>query len=176
VLISVNLPYGSQVSGRTFFFIVKMKIISNLIEAHVFREQDGIIEFLLLKRSPEQYYPNLWQMVSGKIKDNETAYAAALREIKEETNLYPQKFWVAPTVNSFYAPDEDYICVLPVFAAKIGYFAEVQLSTEHVAFKWLPPDEAKKHLAWEGQRKSIDVIVDYFTNRNSLLNLIEIKI
>jgi len=66
-----------------------MNIISNLIEAHIFREKNGKLEFLSLKRSPEQYYPNLWQMVSGKIKENETAYQSAIREIKEETGLTP---------------------------------------------------------------------------------------
>ncbi len=151
-----------------------MKIISNLIEAHIFREQNGLLEFLILKRAPYQYYPNLWQMVSGKIKENETAHAAALREIKEETNLAIEKFWVAPTVNSFYAPDDDYICMIPVFAAKVNYSSEVKLSTEHTEYKWVTAEEAKNHLAWAGQRKSVDVISDYFLNRNSFLNFIEI--
>ena len=153
-----------------------MNIISNLIEAHIFRERNGKLEFLLLKRSPEQYYPNIWQMVSGKIKENETAFNTALREIKEETNLTPEKFWVAPTVNSFYAPDKDYICLLPVFAAKVKYDCEVILSKEHVEYKWLSPEEAKNLLAWDGQRKSVDVIVDYVLNRNSFLNFIEINL
>ncbi len=152
-----------------------MKILSNLIEAHIFREQNGILEFLILKRSPYQYYPNLWQMVSGKIKENEKAYESVLREIKEETNLIPEKLWVAPTVNSFYAPDGDYISLIPVFAAKVNYFSEVQLSSEHVAFKWLTQDEAKSHLAWQGQKNSVDVIADYFLNKNSFLNFIEVK-
>lgn len=153
-----------------------MQVISNLIEAHIFREQNRILEFLILKRAPYQYYPNLWQMVSGKIKDNETAHSAALREIKEETNLIPEKLWAAPTVNSFYAPDGDYISLIPVFAAKVNYFSEVQLSSEHVAFKWVTQDEAKSHLAWQGQKNSVDVIVDYFLNKNSFLNFIEIKL
>lgn len=153
-----------------------MNIISNLIEAHIFREKNEKIEFLLLKRSPKQYYPNLWQMVSGKIKENETAYNAALREIKEETGLTPEKFWVAPTVNSFYAQDKDYICLLPVFAAKVKFESEVKISEEHTEYKWLNPEEAKKILAWDGQRKSIDVIVDYFLNTNSFLNFIQIKL
>jgi len=152
-----------------------MNIISNLIEAHIFREQKGKLEFLLLKRSPEQYYPNLWQMVTGKIKETETAFNAALREIKEETRLTPEKFWVAPTINSFYSPDKDYICLLPVFAAKVKYNSKAILSKEHVEYKWVNPEEAKKLLAWDGQRKSVDVIVDYFLNKNSFLNFIEIK-
>jgi dATP pyrophosphohydrolase len=151
-----------------------MNIISNLIEAHIFREQNGILEFLLLKRSPEQYYPNIWQMVSGKIKENETAYQSALREIKEETGLTPVKFWVTPTVNSFYAPDKDYICLLPVFAAEVNYDSKIGISNEHTEYKWVNPDEAKQLLAWDGQRKSVDVIVDYVLNRNSFLNFIEI--
>lgn len=153
-----------------------MKILSNLIEAHIFRIINGEIEFLLLKRSPDQYYPNLWQMVSGKIKENETAYNAALREIKEETNLTPEKFWVAPTVNSFYSPDKDYICLLPVFAAKVECNCEIKISNEHTEYKWVKSDEAKQLLAWDGQRKSVDVIVDYVLNRNSFLNFIEIKL
>jgi dATP pyrophosphohydrolase len=152
-----------------------MNIISNLIEAHIFRVENGNLEFLLLKRSPEQYYPNLWQMVSGKIKEHEKAFEAVIREVKEETNLEIEKLWVAPTVNSFYAPDNDSICLLPVFAIKVGSKSKVQLSNEHVAFKWVSQEEAKKHLAWEGQRKSVDVIADYFLNRNSFLNFIEIK-
>lgn len=152
-----------------------MNIISNLIEAHIFREKNGELEFLLLKRSPDEYYPNLWQMVTGKIKENETAYSAVLREIKEETNLIPEKFWVAPTVNSFYSPDKDYICLIPVFAAKVSYDAEIKISKEHTEFRWLRPEEAKNILAWDGQRKSVDVIVDYFLNRNSFLNFIEIN-
>lgn len=153
-----------------------MNIISNLIEAHIFREHNGKLEFLLLKRSPEQYYPNLWQMVSGKIKENETAFNAALREIKEETGLTPKKFWVAPTVNSFYSPDTDYICLLPVFAAKVKSEIKVTISKEHDEYKWLNPEEAKQLLAWDGQRKSVDVIVDYFLHRNSFLNFIEIDL
>jgi len=155
---------------------INMNIISNLIEAHIFREQNGKLEFLHLKRSPNEYYPNLWQMVSGKIKENETACNAALREIKEETNLTPEKFWVAPTVNSFYSPDKDYICLLPVFAAKVKYDSKVIICKEHVEYKWVLPEIAKEILAWDGQRKSVDVIVDYFLNRNSFLNFIEIDL
>lgn len=153
-----------------------MNIISNLIEAHIFRIKNGELEFLLLKRSPEQYYPNLWQMVTGKIKENETAYQSALREIKEETGLTPGKFWVAPTVNSFYSPDKDYICLLPVFAARVKDECEIKLSKEHTEYKWVNPEEAKKLLAWDGQRKSVNVIVDYVLNRNSFLNFIEINL
>lgn len=153
-----------------------MKIITNMVEAHIFREHDGRIEFLILKRSPAQYYPNLWQMVSGKIKPVEKAFEAALREIKEETGLTPLNLWIVPNVNSFYTEESDGLTFVPVFAAKVNPADNVQLSNEHVEYKWLPPEEAKKRLAWPGQKKSIDIIIDYFCNDNSFLNFMEIKI
>lgn len=153
-----------------------MKVISNLIEAHIFRLKNEELEFLLLKRAPYQYYPNIWQMVSGKIRENEKAYETALREIKEETGLVPENLWIAPNINSFYSPDDEYISLIPVFAAKVNDDSQVIISTEHSEYKWLKSSEAKQLLAWEGQRKSLELINEYFLNRRSYLNFIEINL
>ena len=151
-----------------------MNIISNLIEAHIFREIENGIEFLLLKRSDGQQYPGLWQMVSGKIKQDEKAYQTALREIKEETGLVPKQLWVAPTVNSFYEPKNEFICLLPVFVARVDS-SEVKLSDEHTDYKWVNKSETQKLLAWEGQRKAVQIIEDYFLNEKSFFHFVEIN-
>ena len=145
-----------------------------MIEAHVFREVKGGIEFLLLKRAEKEIYPGLWQMVTGKIRKNEKAYETALREIKEETGLIPQKLWVVPNVNIFYSHENDYISLLPVFVAKVESKSEVKICDEHCDCKWLKPDRAKKLLAWPGQRKSVDIITDYYLRKRNLLDMIEI--
>ena len=152
-----------------------MNIISNLIEAHIFRESEKGIEFLLLKRSEGQPYPGLWQMVTGKIKSDEKAYQTAMREIKEETGLTPIQLWVAPTVNSFYEPREEYICLLPVFAARVE-FSDIKLSSEHMEYQWVNKTTAQKLLAWEGQRKAVQIIEDYFLNEKSFFHFVEIDI
>lgn len=152
-----------------------MKIISNLIEAHIFRKMNDNLEFLLLKRSPDQYYPDIWQMVSGKIKPEEKAYETAFREIKEETGLTPVNLWVVPNVNSFYTAENDSITLLPVFAAKVKNEEKVLLSNEHSEFGWFTSEEAKKKLAWAGQHRSVNIIVDYFLNKNYFWNFLEIK-
>lgn len=148
---------------------------SNMVEAHIFRIKNGRIEFLLLKRSETEIYPRLWQMVSGTIHKGENAYQTALREIKEETNLSPVQFWVVPNINSFYSPEKNYISLLPVFAAKVKSNAKVEISNEHSDYRWVTKNSAKKLLAWDGQRKSVDIISDYFTNQKSTLNFVEIK-
>ena len=152
-----------------------MNIISNMIEAHIFRETEKGIEFLLLKRSEGQPYPGLWQMVTGKIKDGEKAYQTALREIKEETGLVPAQLWVTPTINSFYEPKDEFICLLPVFAARVES-VDVVLSKEHTQYQWVEKTEAQKLLAWDGQRKAVKIIEDYFLNEKSFFHFVEIKI
>ncbi len=152
------------------------KIITNLIEAHIFRETERGLQFLLLRRSETEIYPGLWQMVSGKIDEGEKAYEAALREIKEETNLVPKKFWTAPNINSFYYPEGDYISMLPVFAALVDKNSEVKISKEHTDYKWVEPEEAKRLLAWQGQRNSVEIISDYYANEINFLNFVEIKL
>ena len=147
-----------------------------MIEAHVFRINKGELEFLLLKRSEKEIYPGLWQMVSGSIHEGETAYQTALREITEETNLTSTKIWVVPNVNSFYSPEKNYISLLPVFAVKVNPNSKVRISDEHTEYKWVRKEKAKKMLAWVDQRKSVDIVSEYFTKKKSFLKFVEIKI
>lgn len=153
-----------------------MKIVTNYIEAHIIREKDGQIEFLLLKRASYQSFPGLWQMVSGKIKEGEKAYESALREIFEETGLKSEKFWVLPNINSFYLKEDESINLVPVFVGKVKYNSEVVISSEHSEFKWLKGKEAKELLAWPGQRRSVEIIEECFdVSKSSFLYLMEIK-
>ena len=153
-----------------------LPIVSNMIEAHIFRIKKNKIEFLLLKRSENEIYPGLWQMVSGSIHEDETAYQTALREIIEETKLIPKKMWVVPNINSFYSSEKNCISILPVFAAQVKFNSKVILSEEHTESVWVTKEKAKKMLAWVGQKKSVDVITDYFTQKKSFLKFVEIKI
>lgn len=153
-----------------------MKVLSYMVEAHIFRENRNELEFLLLKRSEKEIYPCVWQMVTGSIKPGEKAYATALREIKEEADLNPVKMWVVPYVNSFYSRRRDHICLVPVFAAQVDSNAIVKVSHEHSEYKWVRLDEALKLLAWQGQRNSVKTIFDYFTSEMSYLNFEEIDL
>lgn len=153
-----------------------MNVTSSLIEAHIFRKAGNNLEFLLLRRSDNEIYPGLWQMVSGSIDGNEKAFQTALREIKEETGLTPEKFWTVPNVNSFYSSTQNEICMIPVFAALVTDEVEVVISNEHSEFKWAGLSETLKLLAWPGQRRSVEIIYEYFTNQINFLNFVEISL
>ncbi len=153
-----------------------MKIISNMIEAHIFFKKKNGIEFLLLKRAEKEIYGGLWQMVTGKVRKGEKAYRAALREIKEETGLNPKRFWVTPNVNQFYSHEKNFISLLPVFAAEVEPGSDVTLCKEHCEFGWYNPSDAKRLLAWPGQRRSVEIIEEYFLKEISFWNFVEVRV
>ncbi len=151
-----------------------MEVITGMVEVHLFRINNGMPEFLLIKRSEKEIYPGLWQMVSGSIEKDEKAYEAAIREIKEETNLEVEKLWSAPNVNSFYSAEKDAIILIPVFVALVKK-GTVILSEEHVDFRWCDYSTARDLLAWEGQKKSLEIIFKYLTEEKKYFDLVEIK-
>ena len=59
-------------------------------------------------------------MVTGKVRKDEKAYKAAIREIKEETYLSVNDLYVVPHVNSFYNEKDDTVNLIPVFAAVVN--------------------------------------------------------
>ena len=152
-----------------------MNVSSTLIEAHIFRKIGNDLEFLLLRRASNEKYADVWQMVTGSI-ESESAYQTALREIKEETGLTPIKFWVVPNINSFYSQEKDVIIMIPVFAVLVDKNQKVIISEEHSEYKWVKEEEAIKLLAWPGQRKSVEIIYEYFTNQQSFLKFVEIEL
>jgi dihydroneopterin triphosphate diphosphatase len=161
-----------NINGR-----MNMKVVAGLIEAHIFRISDSGIEFLLLKRAAGEKYPNIWQMVTGTVEDDgEKAFETAIREIKEETNLAPEKFWIVPKTNSFYSHEKDEICLVPVFAVQVNPEAIVKISTEHSEFKWLSKEEAIKHLSFPGQRESVEIIYNHLINQNDHIIFVEIPL
>lgn len=147
-----------------------------MIEAHICRIREGRIEFLILKRSDDQIYPGLWQMVTGKIDEGEKAYRAAAREIEEETGIKTEKMYAAPNVNSFYNERKDRISLIPVFCIIVPEDTYVQISEEHSEYKWTSPEEAKKLFAWPGQRRSVDAVVEFIDSEESVLHFAEIDL
>ncbi|HUR62136.1 MAG TPA: NUDIX domain-containing protein [Candidatus Thermoplasmatota archaeon] len=144
------------------------EICARFVDCHVFRRRDGHEEWLMMLRAPHIMLGGTWQMVSGTMEPGETAYAAAARELREETGLLPLHFYQASYVNRFYLAATDQIILSPVFAAEVAAHAEVVLSGEHTEYLWVPWEEAMRRLPWPGQRESLAIIREQFLAREPL--------
>ena len=143
--------------------MAKVKI--RVIDAYVFRKTADGLRYLILKRAKTKIYEHLWQGVAGKIEKGEQAWEAAIRELKEETNLYPKMLFVADHVSKFYEKHGDRINFVPVFGIEVESNV-VSLSSEHSDYKWLDYDSACSYLVWNGQKKGIATVNEMIISKD----------
>lgn len=129
---------------------------AHAVDVYPYRtEADGATSWLVLRRAPDRSDAGRWRMVGGKIREGETAWQAALRELAEETGWRAGaglvEAWALPSVNAFYEAATDRIVLAPAFAARVE--GEPALDAEHDAFVWLPAEAAADRLAWPEQAR-----------------------
>jgi dATP pyrophosphohydrolase len=112
-------------------------------------------EFLQLRRRPGKYMGDTWQLVTGGIDEDETAWQAALRELHEEASLLPVEFYQVDVVNSFYLASTDTISQSPMFCAIVPAGADVHINHEHTAFRWVARDRIMSAVMWPGERAAL---------------------
>lgn len=135
------------------------------VEVHLFRRAPGgransisRYEFLLLRRVPKGRLGGAWQPVTGKAEGREPLWAAAAREVFEETGLRPTRWWALEHLTLYYEPASDTFVALPVFAAEIPAGAAVRLSAEHDAHAFASPAAAARRVVWDAQRAAIAAV------------------
>ncbi|HEX4125539.1 MAG TPA: NUDIX domain-containing protein [Tepidisphaeraceae bacterium] len=112
-------------------------------------------ELLQLRRSPGEYLAGAWSTVRGGIEPGETAWAAALRELREEAGLIPDEFFQLDTVDLFYLWGDDTLWHCPGFCAVVSRSAVVKLNDEHDAIRWTPRDRIDRDFIWPGERAQL---------------------
>lgn len=131
--------------------MAEIPIRSFSIAVVVLREVAGEAEILLLRRNHSLV--GEWCQIAGAIEDGETAWQAALREMKEETGLVPKHLYSGDVCEEFYEADRDAITIAPVFVAYVDYDAPVVLNAEHSEYKWVSLEWAEDMVPFGGQRR-----------------------
>ncbi len=139
--------------------------MKKLIDVYPYRLKNRTPYFLIFKRSEEKIYSNQWRMVGGKVKEGESYWKGALRELKEEVGISPIKFWTIPSVNQFYEAKTDTTHSIPAFAAELDVNAEIQLDEEHSGYKWVRIDEVELYIKWPEQRRLMQLTSDILTDK-----------
>ncbi len=103
---------------------------------HVLRRTVPAIEFLYLQRSGGTYKDEWWP-VAGTCKQNETALACALRELREETGLEALSLYNL----GMDVPHIDQTSKLKGFVAFVDGSANITLNYEHSNYQWLSTEK-----------------------------------
>ena len=143
------------------------------LECIVFRKRNQLYEFLLLKRIPKK--GNFWQPVCGGMEESDSSLLdAALRELKEEASITPDKIInILPDFYSFEI-NKHYLTGEPispieehVFGFELDPDFDIKICNniyvEHEEFRWVSFKDALSLLKWDNNK-------DAFKKLSSLLS------
>lgn len=139
-----NEVFGTICDRMNRDYIVYSKLpedFSSPVEASVcFCEFHDTI--LLLKRHPQKWCGNSWNLPGGKLEPGETPVKAALRETFEEAGLILSESAVEH-VQTMYMRSYDSNGILHIFRSRLATIPHITLNEEEsVAFSWKTVDEA----------------------------------
>ena len=115
------------------------------IKVHVAVAKDNEIRHLALRRSDScKLFPTMWQTITGTLEENENAFDAAKRELKEEAGLVTDVWYKLPFLGGFYDIKRDRVESVPTFAVVFDDFKNIMLSEEHTEYNWLKNSELEQ--------------------------------
>jgi dATP pyrophosphohydrolase len=141
--------------------------VSTLVVIHT-----PALQVLLLERAD---HPGFWQSVTGSQDEGESLRETAIREVREETGLEAERFtltdWNLQNVYEIYPVwRHRYAAGVThntehVFGLRVPEALPVRLSPrEHLAFAWMPWQEAAQRVFSWSNRKAILMLPDHEDN------------
>ena len=135
-------------------------IVSDIVDAYVFRKVNARVQFLVLRRNPEMAMGTSWQAIHGKISSDETAVEAANRIILASTGMEPVALYSADFISQFYDHTTDSILLAPTFAAQVSPRSPINVSKDYVDYAWCDLEETTARLPLSNQRWAVRHIFD----------------
>jgi dATP pyrophosphohydrolase len=135
----------------------KMRVRFDMVACFVVRagQRAGLHELLQLRRAAGDFMGGAWSTIRGKIEEGESAWVAALRELREEAGLLPREFYQLDTVDIFYLHGDDTIWHCPGFCAVVDRDVQVILNAEHDALRWIERSQIDSEFLWPGERAQL---------------------
>lgn len=115
--------------------------------------QDADLQYLIL-----QYGAGHWDLVKGHGERGETEKETVLRELEEETGITRAEFvpGFREEVHYFFQRRAQTIYKEVAYYLVETPEEEVTLSDEHIAYRWLPYDEALGAITFGNSRRVVD--------------------
>ena len=101
---------------------------------------NGKGEYLILQRADHRTNPGTWNVVTGYLHERESAEDAALRELKEETNLEGE---IIKTSEPFWRDNGDTRWIMVSSLIMVKNIDELKIDpAESQNFKWIKADDS----------------------------------
>lgn len=97
--------------------------------------------------------PNAWETVHGTLEPGETPEEGAVRELREETGLSPDRLY-SVTVQPYYLQKMRTVQLAVVFCAFVSD-DDIVLGPEHQRHEWLSIEEASGRFVWPRERDAL---------------------
>ncbi len=128
------------------------------VDAYVIRPLRSGWRILALQRAADTRCPGAWETVHGRLESGEPPEEGALREVREETGLTPERMYVV-AVQPYYLKVTSTVQLAVVFAVFVAEPADVMLGPEHQQYEWLDIDAALARFVWPRERSALTEIV-----------------
>ena len=132
-----------------------IKVEVGVVDVLVFRPAAKGWLTLTLQRATDTRCPGTWEMVHGNVEPGESLEDAAVRELREETGLVPQRL-ISVTMHPFSLVPRQTVELAAVFAAIVAPESQVVRSAEHSKHAWLTTAQARRRLTWPHERRALD--------------------
>jgi dATP pyrophosphohydrolase len=152
------------------------RLRANAIEIYVLRRRRGRVEFLVLQRSATVPLPGVWQPLTGTVRRGERAFAAARRELREETGLSARRWHCLEAMTAYFEPALDRFTLIPLFAAEVDPGDPVHLSHEHRRHRWTGARTAARLFLWESQRRGLAAVQREVLRNPTLARALEVRL
>jgi 8-oxo-dGTP pyrophosphatase MutT (NUDIX family) len=125
-----------------------------VVDVYVIRPYRDEWLVLALQRGTNTRCPGSWETVHGRIEPDERPEDAAVREVREESNLAIDRLY-SITCQPFYLHTLGVVQMAVVFAAFVREGADVRLGDEHQRHEWLTMADAATRFTWPREREAL---------------------
>ena len=128
------------------------------VQGVIYAEENKQREYLLIKRCEKD--GDFWQGVTGTVEEGELLVECLTREIEEELGIKREDgveiSQILQTIQ--WKKQNGFVITEYVYAVKINRRQEIQLSDEHVEYKWCDFDEAYDTLEKENNKNTLKFV------------------